>query len=227
MFNLAIENNKLLHDQKPAIRLLHEDNVRTGFFERDQFEDVRDALPEGLRGIVTLAYYTGWRVESEVQTLTWAQVDRDAQVIRLEAGTTKNDEPRSLPYGMLVEVIEGAWAKHKELASEGKLSPYVFNRRGEEIKSLRGAWKAACKEAGCPMMLPHDFRRTAVRNLVRAGVPDTVAMSITGHKTRSVFDRYNIVDERDKANALGMLSTSATRAKQGQTAELARVVEMR
>jgi len=108
MFRLALQAGKLL--AVPHIPMLKENNVRTGFFERDQFEAVRRHLPEYTRPIVTFAYYTGWRIDSEVLTLQWRQIDEAAGTVRLDAGTTKNDEGRVFVYGLIEElkrVIDG------------------------------------------------------------------------------------------------------------------------
>jgi integrase len=145
-------------------------------------------------------------------------------VVRLEPGVAKNREGRTLPYGALpdlVDVIEGAWREHKRLASSGVLCPYVFQRDGAPIKNFRKSWATATKKAGLPGILVHDLRRSAVRNLSRAGVPDTVAMKVSGHKTRSVFDRYNIVSEADLRDAMGKLA--ATGKEKGKIAVSGRV----
>ncbi len=224
-FRLSTQDRKLLH--MPHIPMLREDNTRQGFFERDEFEAVRDELPANLRGIVTFTYYTGWRVPSEVLPLTWGQVDRENRTVRLEPGMTKNSEGRTLPYDLLpglLDVVEHQWQEHERLAATGVLCPFVFHRNGKEIKGFRKAWTSACKAAGCPGKLLHDFRRTAVRNLVRANVPEKTAMGITGHKTRSVFDRYDIVDEADLRAALGMLA-DIKGTRKGQSAQSGRVAE--
>jgi integrase len=211
MFTLAMQAGKLL--QKPHIPMLVERNVRKGFFERAQFEAVCHRLPPTYQGLVTLAYYTGWRVNSELLPLEWHQIDRDAGVIRLDPGTTKNDRGRTFKYGEideLVAAVEGLWARHEALAARGILTPLVFCRRkGQRILTFWKRWTTACEAAGCPGRIPHDFRRTAVRNLNRAGVTETVAMKITGHKTRSVFDRYDITSEEDLAEASRKLQALA------------------
>ena len=222
MFTLATQADKVLH--RPYIPMLRENNVRSGFFERAEFDAVRAALPAALCPVVTFAYYTGWRVPSEVLTRQWRHVDRNAGVVRLDPGTTKNDDGRVFPYGDLLpelgDAIDSQWNVHEHLRATGVISPWVFPRLrganpGNRIGSFRKAWIAACETAGCPGRIPHDFRRTAVRNLVRAGVPERTAMQLTGHKTRSVFDRYDIVNEADLRDAIGKLA-NATGTKRGQ-----------
>ena len=97
--------------------------------------------------------------------------------------------------GRLLEVVQQAY----ECRSLG--CPCLFHHRGEPIKDFRKAFDAACAAAGLQGIVPHDLRRSAVRNFIRAGVKESVAMRLSGHRTRSVFDRYNIVSEDDLVEA--------------------------
>lgn len=200
--------------------MLNENNVRKGFFEHDQFLSVRAALPKYLRNFVSIANKGGWRLE-EIETLTWDQVDRKLGIIRLEPGETKNDDAR-IAYldDEVKEIIEEQWSLRKQVFNkEGKFFPWVFLNRHNtgRIKKFYKSWRKACKAAGIPGKIFHDFRRSAVRNMVRAGVPENVAMKISGHKTRSVFDRCNIVNDADlieaakkRAKYLGEISGTGT-----------------
>lgn len=215
-FSLAIESGKL--SVMPKIKMLQENNVRTGFFERRQFEDTRKRLSEDLQDMVTFAYITGWRINSEVLPLQWPQVHFDADTVCLEPGTTKNDEGRTFPFTAdLLAVLEARRAKMDALKQEGIICPWVFHREGAPIRYFTRAWKTACRLAGVPGRIPHDFRRTAVRNLVRAGIPESVAMQMTGHKTRSVFERYNITDEGDLFDAARKLDAHNSQSQQPKT----------
>ena len=131
--------------------------------------------------------------------LQWRQVDLKIGRVVLDPGTTKNDDARIFPLtDELREVLGKQWEITRSLQRERRIvCPWVFHRDGKRIKNFYAAWRTACKKAGVPGRIPHDFRRTAVRNLVRAGIPERVAMQMTGHKTRSVFERYNIVSEGD------------------------------
>jgi len=142
---------------------------------------------------------TGWRINSEVLTLQWRQVDFNAGTVRLDPGTTKNGEGRVFP--MTRDLRAGLEMQRPQSGKRAAIIPWVFHRDGEPIKRFNKVWKRACVAGGCPGRIPHDLRRTAVRNLVRAGVPERVAMQLTGHKTRSVFERYNIVSEGDLTDA--------------------------
>ena len=183
----------------PAFEMLHEDNVRTGFLEDGELSALEAELPEHLRPLAQVAYCTGWR-RGELLSRRWRHVDLENGWLRLEPGETKNGKGRSFPLiPRLRAVLEEQHArKLKVERSTGRIVDALFFRfdTGEPIGSFRKSWKSACTRAGVPDLLFHDFRRSAVRNLIRAGIPETIAMRFTGHITRSVFDRYAIVDEK-------------------------------
>lgn len=196
MFNLGASQTPPMVDRVPYIPMLKENNARQGFFEHEEFLALRGAIPSYLKGFVTFAYKVGWRI-SEISELTWKQVDRTQGIVRLEVGETKNNDGRTVYLDTeLKNVFNHQWEIRK---SERKLLPYVFlNRNGtQRLKRFDKEWKKACDSAGIGVRLFHDFRRTAVRNMVRSGVPERVAMMISGHKTRSVFNRHNIVSDHD------------------------------
>jgi len=205
-FNLGLHREKVI--RKPHIAMLAENNVRQGFFEWQDFGGVRDRLPDYLKPPMTFAYLTGWRGPSEVLTLRWSNIDFDAGTVRLEPGTTKNKEGRDIymfpELRALLETQREATLTFQRRT--GQIVPLVFHNEGRRIVNYYKAWHKACREAGLSGKLPHDFRRTAVRNMVKAGIPERVAMQMTGHKTRSVFDRYHIVSDSDLKEAAQRLS---------------------
>jgi integrase len=221
-FNLARLSTPPRVVAVPYIPMLEERNVRKGFFEDEQYRALFAELPDYLQPLLAFAYFTGCR-RGEILAMQWSQVDLDRGVVRLEAGTTKNDEARILP---LVPEIQDILAARKKLRdTRYPQCSWVFFHEGERIRSFKTAWSGACtraglvNEAGEPEKLFHDLRRTGVRNLVRAGVPETVAMRISGHKTRSVFDRYNITSEADLKDAAEKLAKhlAAKRAKPSES----------
>jgi integrase len=199
MFNLGLQAEKI--QRRPYVPMLKENNVRTGFFEHGEFVAFRGALPDYLQPVATFAYYTGWRKQN-ILDLRWNQVDLNARTVRLNPGTTKNDAGQMVILdGELLETMQQQWERRKVTEIPGQsptlLCPYVFHRNGKRIKDYRKSWDKAREATGLTNKILHDFRRTAVRDMVRAGVNERVAMMISGHKTRSVFDRYNIVSEDD------------------------------
>ena len=207
-FTLALRAGKLMH--RPYIPSLEVRNVRTGFFEDPEYRAVVTYLPDHLKPIVEFAYLTGWRGRSEVLPLTWRQVDLDRGVVRLEPGSTKNDEGRVFPFTALptlADLLRRQWDRTRALQMEqGSVVPWVFHRHGQRIKDFRRAWENACPAAGVPGRILHDFRRTAVRNLERASVPRSVAMKLVGHKTEAIYRRYAIVCEADLSEGVKKLA---------------------
>lgn len=203
-YNLGMRATPPKVTRVPFFESLREDNVRKGFFEQDEFLKVREHLPLEVQPVATFAYYTGCR-KGEILSLRWEQVDLERGIVRLEVGETKNGEARIIP---LVPELRDALKAQKALRDSTcpDCEMLFFRDAGKPIKNFRGSWETACKQAGVPRKLVHDMRRTGVRNLVRAGVPEAVAMRISGHKTRAVFERYNIVNEADLMEAARKLA---------------------
>lgn len=198
---LAVDRGQLAG--MPKIRKLSElGRERKGFFSQAEIEGVITNSPDYLKDFIRFASLCGWR-RGEIASLTWADVDLADRVIRLRPEHSKNAQGRILALeGELWAIIERAGAVRSfEQGGKVELSGYVFHRFGLKIGDFRKAWARACNLAGCPGRHFHDLRRTAVRNMMRSGVPQTVAMSISGHKTTSVFNRYNITSEQDQRDA--------------------------
>jgi len=207
MLNIAHEDGRIQH--VPKIRLLREPPARRGFLELEKFDELVKLLPTHLRPLVNLLYYCGVRVGEALQ-VEWPQVDLEARLIRLEEDQTKNAEARTVPLPAVLAMM---------LAEIEPKTGKVFSDT-----NLRTEWQKACAACGLGTrtlvepededrypwykyegLLIHDLRRSAVRNLVNAGVPERVAMKISGHKTRAVFDRYHIVSTDDVTNAMRRL----------------------
>lgn len=194
----------------PVFPMLREDNARTGFLEAWEYRAIRDALPMPFKAILAFGYYTGCR-QGEILALEWRQVDLIQGLARLEAAHTKTREPRTIPLAPELRAMLAILKAERD--SGWPDCPWVFAEGGKPVdrNRLRWFWNAACRAAGFwhggrPTKLFHDLRRTAVRNMIRAGVPERVAMTVSGHKTRSIFDRYNIVSEADLRQAAHRLA---------------------
>lgn len=207
MLKLAYEDGKI--QSVPKIRFLKEPPARKGFLEQEKFEELVALLPTHLRPLIMFLYYCGVRV-NEARQIEWTQVSLDARLIRLEEEQTKGEEARVVPLpSVLVALLRDVEPK----------SGRVF-----DSENLRTEWEKACAACGLGKrtkmepkhekgfvyykysgLLIHDLRRSAVRNLRKAGVPETVIMKITGHKTAEVFRRYNIVSTDDVSAAMRSL----------------------
>ena len=216
---LAVDDKRLA--SMPKFPALKYDNHRTGFIEPSAFQALRAELPEDLRDVATFLFWSGWR-SNEAKTLEWRDVNIGQGEIRLRSENSKTRESRTLPlFGEIKEVIERLHASRRLDCL------YVFTRADGRplVKAqLPATWKAAAQRAGLGPLTPHDCRRSAVRNLVRAGISQHVAMAWTGHKTASVFHRYDITSGSDLERAAEKLTAyvEAESAKQSKVVPLAR-----
>jgi integrase len=208
MLRIAHEDGKL--QSVPMIRLLKSNPARKGFLPREKFDELVSHLPAHMKPLITFLYWCGVRLGEALQ-IDWSQVNLDRAVIRLEDEQTKSGDARIVP---LPDVLVTMLKKSKRHGN-------VFDGT-----NLRKAWGKACTAAGLGTLgeidergnrkynglIIHDLRRSAIKNLMKVGVSEKVAMTISGHKTRSVFDRYHIVDDADVVNAMRSLQDAPAKA---------------
>jgi len=195
MLSLAANSDPPKLSHKPKFSMLEGERVREGFLDHGSFLLLLDNLPDYLTALVEFMYYSGWR-KGAARNLEWKDVDLEGRTARLRIVSSKNKEP------WIVPLAGRLWDITRERLGERRLDcPYVFHRDGRKIGDFMKAWKTACRKSGLAETIPHDLRRCAARNLSRAGVPEPVAMKITGHKTNSMYRRYRIVDEDELREA--------------------------
>ncbi len=230
MFRLGSQATPAKVLRMPAFPHLRENNIRKGFLEDSQLHALVADAELWFRALVECGRTYGWRV-SELVNMRVEQVDLVQQVIRLEPGTTKNNDGREVFMTDSVRTLLAECVRGKAPDEA------VFVRPdGKPVRDFRVTWERACTRAGVgqtvcfscsqPMdsgkacskcksqrsvysgLIFHDLRRTAARNLRRAGIPETVIMKIGGWRTRSVFERYAIVNRTDIADAMRQLQQS-------------------
>jgi integrase len=231
-FNLAVRADRL--PQRPAFPVIQCHNRREGFFEDAEYRAVLEHLPPDVAPVAEFLYWTGWR-SGEAKALEWRHVDLTAGIIRIE--NSKNREPRTYPFKVLPELASLIERQRERTTAieqaHGIIVPWVFWRQkgpgvrkdGTPVRRFDKAWNTACVAAGLGHEVrdadgklvkkvrhrtPHDYRRSAARNQSRAGVTEPVIMKLCGWKTRSVFDRYRIVNEADLADGLAKLAGATT-----------------
>jgi integrase len=213
-FVLAVRAKRLT--SAPYIEMLDEPEPRQGFFTRPEFEAVRAFMPAHLRPLLTFYFWTGWR-KGEALGLQVRQYDVDTSLLTLDAEQSKNRRSRQIDLShfdelrdMLKDQVQSAERIGRE--HDRIVTALFHDPEGRPVTGwrYREAFESARTEAGVPQRMTHDFRRTAVRNLVRAGVPKTVGMKITGHKTGIMFDRYDTTDAEDMREAGAKVSALVT-----------------
>jgi integrase len=204
-FRFAVRNGHLT--KVPFItRLSEAGNARKGFVSPADFEKICAELHPDLRDFARFSHATGMR-RGEVSSLRWASVRGDTIV--LDGENSKNGHGRVIP--MVGPELEGILQRRRaarKITVDGvtQISEFIFSRveQGKvvPIKYCWKAWQGAAKRAGFAGVLWHDLRRCAVRNLILAGVPQATAKMISGHRSDSLFSRYNIIVESQVADAL-------------------------
>ena len=204
-------------------------NVRTGFIEELQYRRILKELPASLKPLFVCAYHVSTR-KGELKNILWSQVDLSEGIIVLEHGDTKNGTGRYLPiYGDMASALKKQKAVHDAAYPE---TEHVFFWHkddvlighggvrvvpGSHIKKFEASWKAAVDRAGCPELLFHDLRRSATRNMRKAGIEQSLRMKISGHKTDSMERRYNIVDVEDIKEAAAKLNAWSQQQKKAHS----------
>ena len=199
MFNLAVEWGYLQEHQKPKFKLFSEkDNRKERILTRDEESKLYKTSALHLRPILTLALHTGMRL-GEILGLTWAQVDSEKGLIRVER--TKSGLSRLIPINS---------ALYEELAALRSHSPSSFlfrNAKTEKpLTSIKTAFKAACRRAGIVGLRFHDLRHTFASRLVESGADLITVKELLGHSSVKITERYTHSQGEQKKFAVSLLT---------------------
>lgn len=185
MLNRAVAAGKLIINPLKGLEMLKEDNVRERTLTNQEYRSLLDACAPHVRPIVMTAYLTGMR-KSEIIYLTWGEVDLREDFINLSAERTKTKEGRKIP------IHPDLKAMFRDLP-RGLHTDRVFLFDGKPLDGIKTSFNAACRRAGIADFCFHDLRHCAINNLRLAGNDYFRIMAVSGHKTMSVFKRYNDV----------------------------------
>jgi integrase len=206
-FRIAVEQE--LIPKAPRIRDFRLSNARQGFIRPEALHALLrtlEALDPPIADLVEALYLLGWR-SGELKRLTWADVEIDGMsvTLTLPAKRHKNRQPKRVRLGReLAALFFRRWEKRD--------GPYVFHRSmARPIRSFRAIWLRAVRARGLEWLRPHDLRRSFAREGILAGVPAKVLMEIAGWRSRSIFDRYAVIDEEDMARGLDLLAAATAR----------------
>jgi integrase len=213
VFNLAIREDMVLKNPCWKVTMLKEDNKRDRILSGEEFKRALSELPDYLRPIVSLGYYTGMR-RGEILNLIWKKVNMQEGYLDLEPEDTKNSEPRRIYFDQVLWDIFRRAGKVRSLKHD-----YVFTYRGKPIKEFREGFNRALKRVGIENFHFHDLRHTFNTNMRKAGVDATVIMKLTGHKTLSMFTRYNTVDQDDAVDAMKRLNLFLSAQKSSESSD--------
>lgn len=195
-----IESNPFKH-----IKLKKEENERDRVLSEKEYEKLKASSPGWLRSIIITAYCTAMRL-GELLNLTWDMVDLENGFIRLSSKDTKTGERRSIPLTTDMLSILSSIERREGI-------PYVFLRKGQRIKSIKDSFETAIKKAQIEGFTFHDLRHTCITNWRRAGIDNLTSMKMSGHKSLTVFKRYNTVEEMDLLDALKKIERKANDSK--------------
>lgn len=217
-FSLAYQAGRI--SNQPYIPRLKEAAPRSGFITRKEMESLCRHLPEYLKPVVRFGFLTGWRL-GEILQLQWRHIDFDAGEIRLDPGSTKNGEARVFPMTSEIRGILEAIAPARPAVNSKAVNintvdaeavttttPLIFHRKGEPVY-IYHSWRKAARAIGRPGLIFHDLRRSAVREFIRQGMDERLAMQLTGHRTNDVFKRYRIIAESDLERARELMEGGA------------------
>ncbi len=203
-----------LIESNPAkkVPLPNPNNERDRVLSEEEWDRLYQAASSHLKPILLIAYQLGFRL-GEIVDMTWDRVDLQRGIIKLRVADTKTKDARLVPMTPSVRESLIELSRVRNLTSNR-----VFLYKGKPIKGVKRTFGTALKHAGIGDFRFHDLRHCAATNMRRAGVDTVTAMSILGHKSGKMHQRYNSVSEADLAKAASKIDTYLTPTVSAPTA---------